>query len=172
MKQKLLLLQDVEALGKKGEVVSAKPGYIRNFLLPQGMAVIANTNTLRKQERLRAEREQQAIIDRKESEEIAQRVAETPVEIRVKVDPEGHMYGSVSAADIAHLFQEKGIAIEKKFVQLTRPLKVTGQHKINLKLKEEIVVVCQLHIIPEGVNVAGIEAVTAPIPVEETEKSE
>lgn len=172
MKQKLLLLQDVEALGKKGEVVSAKPGYVRNFLLPQGFAVIANANTIRKQERLRAEREQQAIVDRKESESLAQKVASTPIEIRVKVDPEGHMYGSVSAADIAHLFQEQGVAIEKKFVQLTRPIKVTGSHKIQLKLKEEIVATCQLTIIPEGVNTAGIEAVTAPLPVEETEKSE
>lgn len=166
MKQQLLLLQDVEALGKKGEIVSAKPGYVRNFLLPQGFAVIASSNTLRKQERLRSERAKQAVIDRKESEELAQQIEAAVLETRVKVDPEGHMYGSVSAGDIAQLFQEKGIPVEKKSVQVTKPIKVTGPHKITLKLKEGIIVVCQLNIIPEGVNVAGIEAVTAPIPVE------
>ena len=57
MKQQLLLLEDVEALGQKGDVVSARPGYVRNYLLPQQLAVIASPNTLRKRERLRQERE-------------------------------------------------------------------------------------------------------------------
>ncbi len=169
MKQQLLLLQDVEALGKKGEIVSAKPGYVRNFLLPQGLAVIASPNTLRKQERLRAERAKQAVVDLKESQELLQQIEATPVEKKVKVDPEGHMYGSVSAADIAQLFQERGIPVEKKYVQLTKPIKETGVHKISLKLKEGITATCQLTIIPEGVNVAGMEKVIAPIPVEEKE---
>lgn len=163
MKQQLLLLEDVEALGKKGEVVSAKPGYVRNFLLPNRLAVIASPNTLRKQERLRAEREKQAIIDRKESEELAMQIEKVALETRVKVDPEGHMYGSVSAADIAQLFQEKGLPVERKYILLNRPIKETGVHKISLKLKEGIALTCQLTIIPEGVNAAGIEAVTAPI---------
>lgn len=169
MKQQLLLLQDVDALGKKGEIVSAKPGYVRNFLLPQGLAVIASPNTLRKQERLRAERAKQAVVDRQESEELSRQIEATPVETKVKVDPEGHMYGSVSAADIAQLFQERGIPVEKKYVQLTRPIKETGIHKIPLKLKEGITLTAQLTIIPEGVNVAGIENVVAPLPVEEKE---
>lgn len=174
MKQQLLLLQDVEALGKKGEIVTAKPGYVRNFLLPKGLAVIASPNTLRKQERLRAERAKQAVIDRKESEELASQVEGTSLEIRVKVDPEGHMYGSVSAADIAQLFQEKGLPIEKKSVLVTKPIKETGVHKISLRLKEGITVIFQLSIVPEGyVAPVGIEAVTAPLPEQtEEEKSE
>lgn len=166
MKQQLLLLQDVEALGKKGEVVTAKPGYVRNFLLPKEYAVIASSNTLRKQERLRAEREKQAVVDRKEADELAQQIESTTLETKVKVDPEGHMYGSVSAADIAQLFQEKGLPVEKKYVQVAKPIKVTGVHKITLKLKEGVPATCNLHIIPEGVVAAGIEAVVAPIPVE------
>lgn len=172
MKQQLLLLQDVDALGQKGEIVSAKPGYVRNFLLPQGFAVIATPNTIRKQERLRAERAKQAVVDRKESEELALQIEGTTLQTRVKVDPEGHMYGSVSAADIAQLFQEKGLPVERKSVQLNKPIKETGVHKISLKLKEGITASCQLQIIPEGINAAGIEAVTAPLPVEEAEKTE
>lgn len=167
MKQQLLLLQDVEALGKKGEVVSAKPGYVRNFLIPQRLAVVASTNTLRKQERLRQERAEQAIVDRKESEELAQQIQSIALETHVKVDPEGHMYGSVSAFDIAKLFQEQGLPVERKYVQMTRPIKQTGAHKITLKLKEGVEVVCHLTIIPEGVNAVGIENVVAPLPPEE-----
>lgn len=173
MKQQLLLIEDVESLGRKGEIVSAKPGYVRNFLLPRGLAVVASPNTLRKQEALRAEREKQAIIDREESEKLAKQLEGIVLEIKVKVDPEGHMYGSVAAVDIVRLFEEKGFPIERKYIQLNRPIKETGAHKISLKLKEGILVVCTLQIIPEGMIMTGKEAVTAPLPVEtEAEKSE
>jgi large subunit ribosomal protein L9 len=167
MKQQLLLLEDVESLGKKGDVVSAKIGYVRNFLLPQRLAVIANPTTLRKQERLRQERAKQAVVDLKESEDLAKQIETITLETRVKVDPEGHMYGSVSAADIALLFQQNGLPVDRKFIQLTRPLKETGVHKITLKLKEGVIATCQLTVIPEGVVALGIEAVVAPIPPEE-----
>ena len=137
MKQQLLLLEDVDALGKKGEIVSAKPGYVRNFLLPQRLAIVASPNTLRKQERLRSERAKQAIIDLKESEDLAKQIESITLEIKVKVDPEGHMYGSVSAADIAQLFVERGLPVERRNITgLTRPLKTTGLHNLVLKLKE------------------------------------
>jgi large subunit ribosomal protein L9 len=173
VKQQLLLLQDVDALGQKGEIVTARPGYVRNFLIPQGFAVVATPNMLRKQERLKAEREKQAVIDRAESEELLRQIeAIGAVETRVKVDPEGHMYGSVNAADIAQLFQEKGLPIERKNVLVTRPIKETGTHKITVKLKEGITAVCQLNIIPEGMVQTGAESVVAPIPgTEETETS-
>jgi large subunit ribosomal protein L9 len=165
MKQQLLLLNDVDALGKKGEVVSAKPGYVRNFLLPKRLAVVATPNMLRKQERLRSERAERAVVDRKESEELASQIETISLEIKVKVDPEGHMYGSVSAADIAHLFVERGLPVEKRNVAVTRPIKETGSHKIVIKLKEGITVHCQLNIIPEGI-IAGAEKVVKAIPVE------
>ena len=164
MKQQLLLLEDVDALGKKGEVVTAKPGYVRNFLLPKRLAVIASANTLRKQERLRSERAKQAIVDRQESEELARQIETVSLEIKVKVDPEGHMYGSVSAGDIAQIFQERGLPVERKNVMLTKPIKETGLKEITIKLKEGITIVTKLMIIPEGINVAGMENVVKPIP--------
>lgn len=168
MKQQLLLLQDVDGLGNKGDVVNARRGYIRNFLIPQRFAVIASPNTLRKQAMLREERAKQAAVDLKESQELAQQIETITLETKVKVDPEGHMYGSVSAGDIALLFQQNGLPVERKFIQLTKPIKVTGVHKISLKLKEGVMVSCQLTIIPEGVVAHGIESVVAPIPVEGT----
>jgi len=168
MKQQLLLLQDVDSLGKKGEIVTARPGYVRNFLLPQNLAVVASTNTLRKQERLKAERAKQAEIDSKEAALLAKQIESISLEIRVKVDPEGHMYGSVSAADITQLFQDQGLPVERKYIQLNRPIKETGVHKISLKLKEGIPVICNLSIIPEGMSTAGLESVVAPIVAEES----
>lgn len=164
MKQQLLLLNDVDSLGRKGEIVTAKPGYIRNFLLPRGLAVMASPNTLRKQESLKAEREKQAVVDRQEAESLAKQLEGMVLETRVKVDPEGHMYGSVTPNDIAKLFEEKGFAVERRYIQINKPIKESGMHKLPLKLKEGIVVNCQLSIIPEGMITAGIEAVTAPLP--------
>ena len=171
MKQQLLLLEDVEALGKKGEVVSARPGYTRNFLLPKGFAVIANANMLRKQERLKAEREKQAVVDRQESDALAHQIETAGIETKVKVDPDGHMYGSVSAADIALLFQEKGIPVERKYVQLPRPIKQIGVHKISFKLKEGVLVTADVSILAEGVT-ASAAAVVAPLPTEEKPEEE
>ncbi len=167
----MLLLQDVEALGQKGDVVSAKPGYVRNFLLPKGFAVVASANTLRKRESLREERAKQAVVDRQEADELAKQVESIILETRVKVDPEGHMYGSVSAFDIAQLFQQSGLPVEKRYIQMTRPIKETGAHKIPMKLKEGVPATCTLHIIPEGMASLGIETVVAPIPSVEGESS-
>lgn len=169
MKLPLLLLSDIEGLGKKGEVVNARTGYIRNFLLPQGLAIIANDNTLRKQERLRKERVEQGIVDRKESEELAARLISLELEITVKVDPEGHMYGSVSALDLVKLFHEKGFPMERRFIQLPKPIKVTGVHTITLKLKEGVLATCQLKILSElGETPLPIEP-PAVAPIEATE---
>ncbi len=166
MKQQLLLLEDVDALGKKGEIVSAKPGFVRNFLFPKGLAVVASANTLRKQERLRSERAKQAVVDRQESEELAKQIESISLSIKVKVDPEGHMYGSVSAGDIAALLQERGLPVDRKNVMLTKPIKETGLKEVVIKLKEGISIVTKLTIIPEGINVAGLENVVKPIPAE------
>ena len=166
MKQQLLLLQDVDSLGRKGEIVSARPGYIRNFLLPRGLAIIASPHTLRKQEMLKAEREQQAKVDKQESELLAKNLEGVVLEIRVKVDPEGHMYGSVSPMDVVHLFEAQGFAFERKYLQFNRPIKETGTHKLALKLKEGILANCVLTIIPEGLVMTGLESVTAPLPTE------
>jgi large subunit ribosomal protein L9 len=167
MKQQLLLLEDVDALGKKGEIVTAKPGYIRNYLLPKKLAIIASANTLRKQECLRKERAQQAIVDRQESEELAKQIETISLEIKVKVDPEGHMYGSVSAADIAQLFQEQGLPVDRKNVALTKPIKETGPKDISIKLKEGITIIAHVNIVPEGINVAGLEQIVVkPVPAE------
>ncbi len=165
MKQQLLLLEDVDGLGKKGEIISARTGYIRNYLLPKQLATVASPNTLRKQEKLRKERAEQAIVHRRESEQLAAQIESISLEIKVKVDPEGHMYGSVSAGDVAQLFVERGLPVDKKNVALNKPLKTTGAHKLTIKLKEEVTATCTLTIVPDVIR-AGTENVVKPIPVE------
>ena len=138
MRNQLLLIQDVEDLGRSGDVVSVKPGYSRNYLLPQKKAVIADKFTLRMQVKLKEERAKRAETDRKDAEEMASKIEGMVLSIEVKVDPDGHMYGSVSALDIARLFEKEGIAIERRNVVLPHPIKTLGVHPISLKLKEAV----------------------------------
>lgn len=149
--QQLLLLEDVEDLGRKGDVVKVKAGYARNYLLPKQFGVHASKNALRMRERLQEERRRQAAEDRKAAEEQAKKLEGTVLSIEVKVDPEGHMYGSVSVSDICHLIgEEKKIEVDKKSVLLPHPIKTTGIHEILLRLKEGVETTVTLKVIPEG----------------------
>lgn len=150
MKQNLLLIEDVEDLGKKGEIVNVKAGYGRNFLVPQGKAVPATKHTLRMQEKLQEEREKQAEIDRLEAEALAKKIEGITLAVSVKVDPEGRMYGSVSQTDIADLFKKQNLDVDKKFVQVKKPIKETGVHEITLRMKENVTANFYLKIVPEG----------------------
>jgi large subunit ribosomal protein L9 len=145
MATKLLLIEDVDALGRSGEIVNVRPGYARNFLLPQGMAVVADKKALRQQERLVAEREKKAAEDKRDAEAIASRIQGTTLTTVVKVDQEGHMYGSVAAHEIIELLKEHNqIDLEKKAIQLKHPIKTTGVHTIHVKLKEGVE--CAFHL--------------------------
>ena len=150
MAYELLLTEDVESLGRKGQIVKARPGYARNFLLPQKLAVVATPHALRTQKRLQEEREKQAKIDRSESEELAAKITDLLLVTTAKVDQEGHMYGSVAAQDIVDLLKKEGITVDKKQVALKGALKSTGLHTLNFKLKEGVTAQTTLTIEPEG----------------------
>lgn len=148
----LLLLDDVEKLGRKGDIVAVRRGYGRNYLLPQGKGVVADAHTLTMRARLQEERKKQAEVDRKGSEALASRVDGLVITTQVKVDPEGKMYGSVSIADILELLTREGIEIERRAIQLSHPIKEVGLSRIELLLKEGVRCFFDLKILPEGVE--------------------
>ena len=150
MATKILLIEDVENVGRKGDLATVKPGYAYNFLIPQGLALIADRAAMRRQARLQEERRLRAEQEKKEAEELAARLNGEEIEVEVKVDHEGHMYGSVTVHDIVHLLKLKtGIELEKRSVQLKHPLKEIGVFDIQLKLKEGVTALVNLKIMPE-----------------------
>lgn len=135
---KVLLLKDVGE-DRSGNIIRVKPGFARNYLIPQGYAVVANKHAVRQQERLQEERLNKALADKAESDKIAAAIEGISIVKIVKVDHDGHMYGSVTAGDIVQLLQEHhGVEVEKRAVQLAHPIKATGVHAITLKLKEGV----------------------------------
>ena len=149
MKQQYLLIDDVEDVGRSGQLISVKPGFARNYLLPEGKAVPASAHTLRMQAKLVEERAKKASVDKKEAEEQAAKLHGLVLKITVKVDPEGHMYGSVGASDIIELFAKQNVQVDKRNIGLNKPIKTTGVHAMTLKLKEGVTCGYSLEIIGE-----------------------
>jgi len=146
MKQQYLLIADVEDVGRSGEVIAVQPGFARNYLIPQQKAVPASQHTLRMQARLKEERAKQAEVDRKGAEELAAKLEGSTLTVKVKVDPEGNMYGSVGFADIVKLFADKGFTLERRSIGLNKPIKEIGIHPMVLKFKEGVTCNYTLHI--------------------------
>lgn len=170
MATQYLLLQDVEGLGHSGEIVkNVKPGYVRNFLMPRKLVIIADQRSLRLQEKLKEERAKKRLLDKQESEAIAARIEGLTLTKVVKVDHDGHMYGSVTIADIIHLLSEHvQVEVDKKGIQLKHPIKATGVHTVNVKLKEDVIASFHLKVISEeGHRAAHEEKQEAPAPTPE-----
>ena len=148
--KELLLLEDVVGLGRKGDLITgAKPGYVRNYLVPQQKAVMADKRTIRLQEQLKAERNAQAASDRKASEAVKKSIDGKSLEIIVKVDAYGHLYGSVTTADIQALLEKEGVQVEKHMIRIGGSIKELGTHAIPLKLKEDVDAQVTLKILPD-----------------------
>lgn len=130
----LLLKQNIEHLGRLGDVVKVKSGYARNYLLPRGLAVMVTKSNVAEIERARAAamvEEQQRIASMKE---LGVKLAEASVTIEGRANAEGHLFGSVTAAQIAASLREKGIPIDDKQVRLANPLKEIGVFDVAVHL--------------------------------------
>lgn len=143
----LILLQRVEKLGQMGEIVKVRPGYARNFLLPQGKAVRATKSNRERFERERVQLEAQNLRRREEAERIAERVHGLSVTLIRQASEGGSLYGSVSARDIAQACGEASLAIDRSQVMLDHPIKSLGLATVRVALHPEVV-------IPVTVNVA------------------
>jgi large subunit ribosomal protein L9 len=134
----LILLQRVEKLGQMGDLVKVKPGYARNFLLPQNRAIRANTGNLEKFEQQRAQLEAQNLKRREEAERVAERVGGLTVTIIRQAGESGGLYGSVSSRDIADAATAGGLTINRQQVILEHPIKTLGLTRVRVVLHPEV----------------------------------
>ena len=142
----LILLQRVENLGQMGDVVKVKPGYARNFLLPQKKALRANKDNRAKFEQQRAQLEAQNIKRREEAERVAERVVGLSVVIIRQAGESGSLYGSVSARDIAEGATAGGLSINRSQVVLEHPIKTLGLSKVRVSLHPEVSIAVTVNV--------------------------
>lgn len=148
----LILMDDVEFLGKIGDTVTVRDGYARNYLLPKGLAEPLTKNALRKLEKIRKEREELMKIRRAEAMDKASKLKGQTLTIAVKAiegDEEGKLYGSVTAADIAKALAEAGVAVDAAMVKLAEPIKTVGSTDVTIVFMADVKVVLKIDVIAE-----------------------
>ncbi len=136
---KLILREDVDKLGEAGTLVTVRPGFARNFLLPQGKAILATAASIKELEH--HQRIVAAKIDRERKEQLAQRdrLQQLAIEITAKAGEEGRLFGSVTASQIADLIAARGIEIDRRKIQLDEPLKDLGEHLVPIRLFKDVI---------------------------------
>lgn len=137
---KVILLEDVKNVGKKGEVVNAKDGYARNFLFPRNLAIEAIPSNLKKLEnekRIQAEKEKELFDEAKKLED---ELAKITIVLKSKVGENGKLFGSITNKEIAeNLESEKGISIDKRKFELKEAIKSVGEYSVKVKLHPKVV---------------------------------
>lgn len=143
----LILLKDVEKLGKRGEVVNVRDGFGRNFLLPRALATRATekTRALLEGEKERARRSR--VLEKEEVEKLAERIKSLVLRLEVKVGEKGKLFGSVTAQDVAEALKAKGIVVAKKQIHLPDPIRTLGAHTVTVELDPEVKPALQVEIV-------------------------
>jgi large subunit ribosomal protein L9 len=146
----VILRQDVDNLGRRGDIVKVAEGFGRNFLLPQGKAMAVTTAN-----KAMVEKEKKAALarsakEKSEAEELAARIASLRFVAPRKVGENDALYGSVTSGDVAEFLKAKGIEIDKRKVQLEEPIKKLGDHEVRIKIHPEVAATLKLLVTKEG----------------------
>ena len=146
----LMLREDVEKLGKRGEVIKVTEGYGRNYLLPRGLAVPVTEDNKALIARERKKHEAQVSKEKAESEVLAERIGSLRFIAPRKVGEHDVLYGSVTSGDVAEFLKAKGIEIDKRKVLLDEPVKKLGEHDVRIMLHTEVTSTLKLLVSKEG----------------------
>ena len=146
---KLILREDVENLGKGGELVDVKPGYGRNYLLPRGLAVPANPRNVRELEHQKAVAAAKAAKLKASAQAVAKRLSDTPLTLKRKVGEQDKLYGSVTALDVAEALAARGLSVDRRSIDLAEPLKTVGEFEVPVKLHAQVVGKVKVTVQPE-----------------------
>lgn len=134
----LILREDVDDLGDAGDVVDVKPGYARNYLLPQGLAYRASEGNLKRLQEERRREEKAAARVRDKAAELASRLEGQSVTFSVRAGEDGQLFGSVTATDITERLQENGLDVARQSIELEEPIKQLGVYTVSLDLHAEV----------------------------------
>lgn len=157
---KVILTDEIRGLGTRGDIVTVKGGYARNFLIPKNLAREATAGNLKAIEQ---EKKKWALLAQQEKE-VAQKAAASvkgvKVTIRKRTGESGQLFGSVTANEIADALEAKGVQVEKRRIELDHPIKTLGVHDVEVRLHRDVTAQIQVEVVPLGVE--KIEKPPAP----------
>ena len=146
---KVLLCEDIDKLGWLGDVVEVKTGYARNYLLPQGLAKVANEAGIRAIAEEKARRGEQRRLDGKRLEEAVKAIEGAEAVVAAKANELGHLFGSVNERQIAANLREQGFEVRDEIVQLPEHIKEIGTHSVTLKFRDDLTATINVVVVPE-----------------------
>ena len=152
---KILLREDVDDLGSRGEIVRVRAGYARNYLLPRKLAVEATSSNVKQIEGERAALLKKAASERTTAEGQAEQIGKLVLEFKRKSGEQGALYGSVTSMDIAEALKERGHDIDRHRLHLREPIKRLGEFSVPLRLHREVSIDLQVKVVAEGEVIVG-----------------
>ena len=173
---KLLLKESIKNVGRVGDIVEVSPGYARNYLIPHDLAVEPTPNNVKKIEARRKEIERLEAEKRKDQAAIIEKLKDVEVTLERRANEQGHLFGSVSATDIAKALQAQGYAVEPDDVLLPGKLDQINTYQVRIKLAEEIETEMKVWVAPDADSKAAIDAArkakeSEPAPASNFERS-
>src|SRR4030095_8058561 len=159
---KLILVESIHRLGEAGDLVSVKPGFARNFLLPPGKALLATESRVKEFEHKRRIAEEKAAREQKDLQVVKQRLEALKIEIGARAGESGKLFGSVTAAQIADKIAAAGLAVDRRRIALREPIQEIGAHKGAVKLLRQRGAQVSVTVVAEG----------GPSPEDETPEEE
>jgi large subunit ribosomal protein L9 len=142
----VVLQQDVEKVGKSGDLVRVRPGFARNFLLPRQLAVRATTAAVHRLEHEKVVALARDEKSKKEAREVADKLSALSIKIEQKAGEDGRLFGSVTAKDIEAAVKALGLAVDRKRIQLAEPIKTTGTYEIPVKLVSNVTATLKVEV--------------------------
>jgi len=152
---KVLLREDVDDLGARGEIVRVRSGYARNYLLPRNLAVEATAGNVKGIESERAALLKKEAKERATAEAQSQQMSTLDLEFRRKAGEQGALYGSVTSMDIAEALRERGYEIDRHRIHLREPLKRLGEYTVPVRLHREVTIDLKVRVASEGEVIVG-----------------
>ena len=146
----IILQEDIDKLGHRGDVVTVKPGYARNFLLPNKLAVEATPGNMKALERIRAALAKKTATELEAAKKQAELLSLVALKFSRKTGENDQMFGSVTSGDIADGLKKEGFEVDKRQVQLPEPLKTLGDFPVAVKVFRDVTAQIQVHISKEG----------------------
>lgn len=154
----LLLAEEVSSLGKQGDIVRVRPGYARNYLLPYGLATVATDANKRRVEKHRVAQAAVRADKLKSLQELANTVSKYSVTLEANATPEGHLYGSIVAADISKALKSASYAVEPDNIRLEGPLKELGMYTVKLHFAPEVETEVKVWVVPTAAAASAAKA--------------
>ena len=149
---KVILTDEIRGLGTRGDIVTVKDGYARNFLIPKKLAREATTGNLKSIEQEKKKWALLAAQEKEQAQKAAGSVKGVKVTIQKRVGDTGQLFGSVTANEIADALVAKGVQVEKRRIELDHPIKSIGVHDVDVRLHREVTAHIQVEVVPIGVE--------------------